>query len=69
MTPHAAKRIIAQAIARAGLPPHRLTARTVSFSDLARDKAVFVTIHGWKPGPLWNDLRSTAHANGFCIEY
>jgi hypothetical protein len=41
---------------------------SIDFTDLARDRQVFVMVHGWKPSPLWNELKNLAHSNGFCVE-
>lgn len=68
MTPNDAKRIVKQWLEANGKPAYRLTARTISFSDLTRSSSIFVTVHGWHPDPSWNDLKSLAHQNGFCVE-
>lgn len=68
MTPHKAKAIIRQKLRMLNLPPYYLTARTVSFSDLARGNKVWVAIHNWKPNPKWDDLNDIAHENGFRLE-
>jgi len=65
---HGAKAIIRSALQDLGLPPHRLTAKTIHFSDLMRASCIFVRIHGWKPGPGWAQLKEEARAAGFCIE-
>lgn len=67
-TPSAAKKIIASALLSVGCFPHKLTARTVSFVDLARDNCVFVKIHNWKPSEKWAYLENKAKENGFRIE-
>lgn len=49
----------------------RLTAKTVSFSDLARAGMVFVTAHnctGLTPAKA-EDIRSAARSLGFRIQY
>ena len=68
MTASKAKKIIREKLNQLGLQ-YRLTAKTVSFSDLARGDCIFVKIHGWKPNPLWDELDKTAKQNGFCIEF
>lgn len=68
MTPSKAKQVIKAALDSKGLPYTKLTARTVGFSDLARDSSIFVKIHGWVPNPYWDELRGMAKQNGFCIE-
>jgi len=68
MPPQQAKRIIQNALDELRLPYTKLTAKTISFIDLARDKCVFVQIHGWQPNPAWKILKQLAHKNGFRIE-
>ena len=49
---------------------NKVTARTVSFSDLARAECIFVTIHNWKTNPAAaNTLCSNARAKGFRIQF
>jgi hypothetical protein len=49
---------------------YRLTSKTISFSDLARGSAVFVTIHGWDNGANFIDeLKSLAHKAGFIFQF
>ena len=50
------------------LPYRKITARTVHFDDLARDRGIFVTVHGWKGDPAWQGLRLLAYDNDFCVE-
>lgn len=66
--PRGAKKIIKAALEERGLSFEKLTARTASFSDLARGNCVFVKIHGWKPDSRWNELKELAKDNGFCLE-
>jgi hypothetical protein len=68
MSPSQAKKIIQAELEKHNLPYEKLTARTISFSDLARASCVFVKIHGWQPNPAWEELRAVAVANGFRIE-
>jgi hypothetical protein len=51
-----------------GLPAYKLTAKTISFMDLARGSKLFVKIHNWKPSPLWDELQKVAKDNGFLIQ-
>jgi len=46
---------------------YRVSARTISFADLARDYAVFVTVHGWKPNKSWSELQKFAREKGFHV--
>lgn len=67
ITVHKAKKIIKAELDRRGLN-YKLTARTISFVDLARASCVFVRIHGWKPNPMWSEIKKVAIENGFRIE-
>ena len=68
LSPTAAKNIIRKELFRLGLPAYKLSAKTVSFIDLARSSVIFVKIHGWQSGPEWNELKAIAIENGFRIE-
>lgn len=63
-----AKRIIKNELDRLNLPYDKITAQTISFSDLARDSCIFVSIHGWQPNPKWSDIKKLAKDNGFVVE-
>lgn len=67
MTLSEAKKITAARLADRGLS-HRLTARTVSFDDLARTRVVVVTVHGWRAGPAWSYITDGARGGGFIVE-
>ena len=68
VTTKEAKSLIAQKLDEMGIRVERLSAHTVSFSDLARGSSVFVEVHGWKPNGRWRELEAFAHEHGFCIE-
>ena len=68
MNTRKAKQIIADKLAELNLSYTKLTAKTVSFSDLARTGCIFVKIHGWKPNPAFSELKELAIANGFRVE-
>jgi hypothetical protein len=68
MTTSQAKKIIRSFLLEHNLPFTKLTARTIGFSDLARGSSIFVKIHGWQPNPVWDELKTLAHRNGFCVE-
>lgn len=68
VTPHQAKTIIAAKLAELNLPPHRLSARTVSFMDLLRTTCIFVTVRDSTPNQLWNNLQTEATKHGFRIQ-
>ena len=68
ITKQKAKKIIAKALDGRGLKYTKLTAKMVSFQDLARGESIFVKIWGWQPNPAWDELKALARYNGFCIE-
>lgn len=68
ITPNKAKSIVKKALDERGFPYTRLTARTIGFSDLARDTKMFVTIHGWVGNPRFEEIRSIARQNGFIVD-
>lgn len=63
-----AKRIVAQALQEQGIEYKKLTARTVSFQDLSRDSAVFVTIHGVTRSDPWRRSVKEALPKGVHLE-
>jgi hypothetical protein len=68
ITPNQAKKIIKNVLDINNLPYTKLTARTIDFTDLARDSKIFVRIHGWYPDPKFSLLEKSAKENGFCVE-
>jgi len=68
MTNPQAKKLVREFLDKHNLPYTKVTARTVSFQDLARDSCIFVTVHGWQPSPLWNEMAALAHQGGFCVQ-
>lgn len=70
LTPWFCKRAMVDELTRQGFAPDafKLTARTISFADLARGDRIFVTIHGWQPDARWDALSAHAHALGFSVE-
>jgi hypothetical protein len=65
----AAKKIIKDFLAERPVSYSRLTAKTVNLQDLARVGCIFVTIHGWTPGPVAEDIRHLAKRHGFRVEF
>jgi len=63
-----AKNLIKDELDRLNLSYIKLTARTIDFIDLARDKSLFIKVHGWKPNPLWSNLKQIAKDNNFFLE-
>ena len=68
VTTNEAKKLLKGELERRGLRFTKLTARTISFSDLARGSGVFVKVHGWESNPEWNGLKAFAREHGFFIE-
>lgn len=69
VTPASAKAAVRKMLQKYGYPSYRLSARTVSFQDLARANCVFVTIHGWQPDPDAADLTQEAREAGFRLDF
>lgn len=67
ISPAKAKKILREELNKRGLD-NKLSAKTVSFADLARCKRVFVRVHDWKPNPIWQELKLFSAENGFYIE-
>ena len=66
ITPHHARKLAKGWLESKGFD-NRVSARTIGFSDLARDYAVFVTVHKWKPHKSWNELKQYAKEHGFYV--
>lgn len=66
MTAREAAQKVKQFLQRGGLHFERVSGSTVSFSDLGRCSKVFVTVHGWRPSPEWDDVEEFARSIG-CI--
>ena len=67
-----AKEIARKALHTQGLTFEKLSARTISFSDLARASCIFVKVHGLgveisQPN-AWDTAKKMCKQNGFCIE-
>jgi hypothetical protein len=68
LTPAACKLIVREFLDERRLPYERLSARTIDFSDLARARVIFVSVHGWQPSPAWEELRALAFKHAFRVE-
>jgi len=75
LTTHRAKKIAAQALTDYGFKFEKLTAQTVSFSDLARGESIFVTIKGlsddfasYERPSHWAMVKDVVRKAGFCID-
>jgi len=70
-TPIKAKSLLKKWLDENKVPYRTLSARTVGFSDLARDKAIFVKVFGWV-ARIGNDNYSRmiefSRKNGFIVE-
>ena len=72
MTSREASKLIKQTCIEQKIPFAKVSAQTVSFSDLARGDRVFVTVFGW----IQNDdsasryalLHNIARINGFSVD-
>ncbi len=67
MNTNQAKKIVAGVLQEHGFS-NKLTARTISFTDLARGNKIFIKIHDWKPNSVWDEIKKKAGEYGFCIE-
>ena len=69
MTARKARNIVKEFLVEKDIPYTTLKARTIDFTDLAREKVVFVRIGGWIPNPeAWQALKALAKKHGFCVE-
>jgi hypothetical protein len=75
MTPAQAKTIAAKALTDYGFKFEKLTAKTVSFSDLARGAAIFVTVTGlsselgsYERPAHWAMVKDAVKTAGFFID-
>lgn len=68
ITINQAKKMVKAYLDERNLPYRKITARTVGFTDLARDSVIFVTVHGWKGDPAWQGLRQLAYDHDFRVE-
>ena len=64
-----AKKLTEAKLRAEGLSGHKLSAKTVDFTDLARDKMIFVTVHNWTPNPKAECVQSFAKDAGFRVEF
>jgi hypothetical protein len=69
MTPREASKAVKEELTRRGLPFTRVSARTVSFVDLARDSVVVVTVSGWKPNPVAAEILQFGRNHKICIDF
>ena len=68
ITARKARKLLIDFMTEEGLPFTKLTARTISFQDLARARRIFVKVYGWIPSPDWAKVREFAVAHGFSVE-
>jgi hypothetical protein len=72
-TPRQASKAIKAACVLYQIPFSSVKAQTVSFSDLARGSAVFVTVYGWQKDEMlargmYQVLQGIAKMNGFHVD-
>lgn len=69
MTPQRAKTLLRKFLEDENIGYWRLTAKTVSFMDLARDGKIFVKIYGWTPDAAnYAAVREFAKEHGFIAQ-
>ena len=72
MTANQASKLIKQTCTDLKIPFTKVSAQTVSFSDLARGKRIFVTVFGWQSGyespSRYALLADVAKKNGFSVD-
>lgn len=77
ITPSEAKKVLAAELNRRQFPYTKLTAKTISFVDLARASSIYVKIHGWAftvfqtpeaSCDAWAEMKLFAKNHGFFIE-
>lgn len=67
MTANEAKKLMKEFLAAEGVEYDKLTAKTVSFTDLCRAECIFVKIHSinWQTVGNFETVTHFAKANGF----
>lgn len=71
-SPAQAKALVQKELDKMGFSYDRLSAKTVGFSDLARESFVFVTVHGAQPGRAPEDyekIEKMAKEQGFGVDF
>lgn len=69
ITIHAARAIIRNYLVLDDIPFTKITSHTADFTDLARARCIFVTVHGWQPNPVARDLQELAVSHGFRVQF
>lgn len=69
MTTRQASKIIKDELDRLKLSYTKISARTVDFQDLARRSRIFVTVDGWEPNPIANNVSALALQHGFYVAF
>ena len=71
ITARVASKLIKQVCVESKIPHTKVSAKTVSFSDLARGERIFVTVCGWERGyeapSRYALLADVAKKNGFSV--
>jgi hypothetical protein len=68
ITPREASKMLKKRIEELGLH-NPVSAKTISFQDLAGTSEIFVTVHGWKPSPVARELKEFASNHGFFLDF
>lgn len=69
MTARQAAKIVKDELNRRGLGYTKVTGMTVGFTDLARASMICVTIYGWKPAPVANEILAFGRQNKISIDF
>jgi len=68
LTPREASKMLKKRMEEFGLD-NPVTAKTISFQDLARTSQIFVIVHDWKPNPLAKELKEFAEQHNFFVDF
>ncbi len=67
VTKNEAKKMVIEFLKNRNLPFTKVTAKLISFEDLARDEKIFVTVFNTTNGIWWLELQDLAMKNGFKV--
>jgi hypothetical protein len=68
LTPKEASKMLKKRMDELGLD-NPVTAKTISFQDLAGTSEIFVIVHDWKPNPLAKKLKEFAEQHNFFVDF
>lgn len=70
VTPSSAKKAVKESLGRNGITFSKLSAKTVSFEDLARGSRIFVTVHGLTlPDPRLSAVATDSKNAGVSVNF